>query len=115
MSVKKAFYTLEIMSCAYFLPKQPLAPKENGCVASNMSFSLWSSHLSGENSSGDLKFAVDKLAATGFVDTMVCRYRSMRCPSISSHGQLTLAGKWCPSTVSPPSGTIRGRGNGSGA
>lgn len=67
------------VSCfvAYFLPKQPLAPKENGCVASNMSFSLWPSHLSGQNSSGDLKFADDKLAATGFVDTMVCRYRSM--------------------------------------
>lgn len=55
----------------YFLPKQPLAPKENGCAASKMSFSFNPSHLSGRNSKGDWKFADDKLAATGFVETMV--------------------------------------------
>lgn len=56
---------------AYFLPKQPLAPKENGCVASKISLLFRSNHLSGRNSRGDSKFAEDKLAATGFVETMV--------------------------------------------
>ena len=73
----------------YFLPKQPLAPSENGCAASKMSVLFSSSHLSGRNSRGESKFAEDRLAATGFVETMVWKYQ--HSPHEAIHRSRTYA------------------------
>jgi hypothetical protein len=55
----------------YFLPKHPLAPRENGCEASNVSFPAWPSQRSGLNSHGEEKLAWEMLAAMGLVETIV--------------------------------------------
>ena len=41
---------------AYFRPRQPLGPNENGCDASLISVDVSSSHLDGSNFMGSLKF-----------------------------------------------------------
>ena len=69
------------LSYTYFLPRQPRGPRENGCAASNMSRLFFPSHRSGLNLNGDSKFAVDKLVATGLVDTIVyiCQSTTIHC------------------------------------
>lgn len=69
----------------HLFPRQPLAPKLKGWLASRSSEPSYpSNHRSGLKAKGSVKFTGSKLAATGLVATTICGkpnqfYRTIEC------------------------------------
>ena len=87
-------------------------PRLNGWLASSLS-SPRSIHLSGRNSVGFLKFEDKRGAAKEWVETRVYEEVSKSTKATVSV-EHTPAGSQYPSTVSPPCGTTRVSGPGTG-